>query len=181
MKKNLVLAALSLLVFAFAASAQKATDFSGTWNLDLAKSTLNEREKASIESQTLTVTQTAADITVATATKRNAPPAGAPAGGPPGGGRGGMGSGDGTVTYTLDGKEVKSEIAGQMGSMQVSTKAKLDGGKLEITRTMTTPMGDRVSTEKWSLGTDGTLSIASQRPNRDGGMDTSTKVFAKKQ
>ncbi len=180
MKKNLVLAAFSLLVFAFAASAQKTTDFSGTWNLDLAKSTLSEREKGSIESQTLTITQTATDIKVETATKRNAPPAGAPAGGPPGGGRG-MGPADGPVTYTLDGKEVKSEISGQMGSMQVSTKAKLDGGKLEITRTVTTPMGDRVSTEKWSLGTDGTLSIASQRPNRDGGMDTTTKVYSKKQ
>lgn len=181
MKKNLVLAAVSLLVFAFAVSAQKTTDFSGTWNLDLAKSTLSEREKASIESQTLTVTQTAADIKVETTTKRNAPPAGAPAGGPPGGGRGGMGSGDGTVTYTLDGKEVKSEMSGQMGSMQVSTKATLDGGTLAITRTITTPMGDRVSSEKWTLGTDGTLSITSQRPNRDGGMDTSTKVYSKKQ
>lgn len=180
MKKHLVLAAFSLLVFSFAASAQKATDFSGTWNLDLAKSTLGEREKASIESQTLTVTQTATDITVATATKRNAPPAGAPAGGPPGGGRGGMAPAEGTVTYTLDGKEVKSEMTTQMGSMQVSTKAKLEAGNLEITRTITTPMGDRVSSEKWSLGTDGTLSIASQRPNRDGGMDTTTKVFAKK-
>ena len=181
MKKNLVLAAFSLLVFAFAASAQKAPDFSGTWNLDLGKSTLGDREKASIESQTLTVTQTAADITVATTTKRNAPPAGAPAGGPPGGGRGGIGSGDGSVTYTLDGKEVKSEMTTQMGSMQILTKAKLEGGSLAITRTVTTPMGDRVSTEKWSLGTDGTLSIASQRPNRDGGMDTTTKVYSKKQ
>ncbi len=178
MKKNLVLAAFSLLIFSFAASAQTA-NFSGTWNLDLAKSTLGEREKASIKSQTLTVTQTATDITVVTATQRNEPPAGAPAGGPPGGGRG-MGSSDGSVTYTVDGKEVKSEMTTQMGSMQVSTKAKLDAGKLEITRTVTTPMGDRVSTEKWTLGTDGMLSIASQRPNRDGGMDTTTKVFSKK-
>lgn len=176
MKKNLVLAAFSLLVFTLAASAQKATDFSGTWNLDLAKSTLGEREKASIESQTLSVTQTATDIKVETTTKRTAPTAG----GPPGGGRGGMGLADGSVTYTFDGKEVKSEMTTQMGSMQVSTKAKLDIGKLEITRTVTTPMGDRVSSEKWTLGTDGTLSIASQRPNRDGGMDTTTKVFSKK-
>jgi hypothetical protein len=181
MKRNLVLAALSLVVFTISVSAQKTADFSGTWNLDLTKSTLNEREKASIQSQTLTVTQTATEITVVTATQRNAPPAGAPAGGPPGGGRGGMmGGGDGSVTYTLDGKEVKSEISGQMGSMQVSTKAKLEGGSLEITRSVTTPMGDRVSSEKWTLGADGTLSIASQRPNRDGGMDTTTKVFSKK-
>lgn len=184
MKKNLVLAAFSLLVFAFAVSAQKAADFSGTWNLDLAKSTLSEREKGSIKSQKLTVTQTATDLTVVTATERNEPPAGAPAGGPPGGGRGGMmggGSPDGSTTYTLDGKEVKSEMTNPMGSMQVSTKAKLEGGKLAITRTITTPMGDRTSSETWSIGTDGTLSIASQRPNRDGGTDTTTKVYAKKQ
>ena len=181
MKKNLVLAAFfSLFVMAISASAQTA-NFSGTWNLDLAKSKLSDREKASIKSQTLTVTQTAADITVVTATVRNEPPAGAPAGGPPGGGRMGGGSPDGSTTYTLDGKEVKSEISNPMGSMQVSTKAKLDGGKLEITRTITTPMGDRVSTEKWTLGTDGTLSIVSQRPNRDGGTDTTTKVYSKKQ
>lgn len=191
MKKNLLLAAISLLVFTFAASAQKTADFSGTWNLDLAKSKLSDREKASIESQTLTVTQTATGITVDTATKRNAPPAGAPAGGPPpgGGGMGGrggmgggmMGGGDGSATYTLDGKGVESEISNPMGSMKVVTKAKLDGDKIEISRTISTPMGDRSTTEKWSLGTDGTLSIESQRPNRDGGTDTSTKVYSKKQ
>ena len=182
MKKNLVLAALSLLVFTFAASAQKTADFSGTWNLDLAKSKLSEREKTSLESQTFTITQTSTNIKVDTATKRSAPAAEAPAGGPPGGRMGGgMGTPDGLATYTLDGSDVKSEMTTPMGSMQVSTKAKLDGGKLEITRTVTTPMGDRASTEKWSLGTDGNLSIESQRPNRDGGTDTTTKVYSKKQ
>ena len=182
MKKNIVLAALSLLVFTFSASAQKTADFSGIWNLDLAKSKLSDREKTSLESQTLTVTQTATDIKVDTTTKRAAPPTGAPAGGPPGGRMGGgMGTPDGLSTYTLDGKEAKSEMTTPMGSMPVSTKAKLDGDKLEITRTVTTPMGDRVSTEKWSLGTDGTLSIESQRPTRDGGTDTTTKVYSKKQ
>ena len=180
MKKNIVLAAMSLLVFAFAVSAQKTTDFSGTWNLDLAKSKLSDREKASIESQTLTITQTATDLTVATATKRTPPPADAPAGGPPGGRGMGMGSPDGSTTYKLDGKEVKSEMTTPMGSMPMSLKANLDGAKLEITRTMTTPMGDRTSTEKWSLGTDGALTIESQRPNRDGGTDTTTKVYSKK-
>ena len=171
MKKNILLACLSLIVFAIAASAQdKAASFSGTWNLDLAKSKLSDREKSSIEAQSLTVTQTATDLKVETTTKRTAPPAGAPAGGPPGGGRMGgggmMGGGDGTTTYTLDGKEVKSEMQGQMGSMQMSTKAKLEGGKLDITRTMVTPMGDRTTSEKWSLNTDGTLTVESQRPNR---------------
>jgi hypothetical protein len=186
MKKNLILAAfLSFFVMAVSVTAQKTTDFSGTWTLDLAKSKLTDREKSSIESQTMTVTQTATELKVETATKRLAPPAGAPAGGPPGGGGGRMGGGmmgggDGTTTYTLDGKEVKTEIQGQMGTMQVSTKAKFEGTKLEITRTIGTPMGDRTTSEKWSLNADGTLTVESQRPNRDGGTDTSTKVFSKK-
>ncbi len=187
MKRNFIFAAfLSLFVMAVSVSAQKTTDFSGTWTLDLAKSKLTDREKSSIESQTMTVTQTATELKVDTATKRLAPPAGAPAGGPPGGGGGGrmgggmMGGGDGTTTYILDGKEVKTEIQGPMGNMQVSTKAKIDGAKLEITRTIGTPMGDRVTDEKWSLNADGALSVESQRPNRDGGTDTSTKIFAKK-
>ncbi|MEO6655493.1 MAG: hypothetical protein ABIO36_05375, partial [Pyrinomonadaceae bacterium] len=60
MKKQFVLAAIfSLLVFAVAVSAQKMTDFSGTWNLAVAKSKLGDRN--TIESQTMTVTQTATD------------------------------------------------------------------------------------------------------------------------
>lgn len=178
MKKNLVLAAIfSLCVLALSASAQKAPNFSGTWNLDVSKSKLGDRNN--IESQTWTVTQTDTAITVTPATKRKAPPADAPAGG--GGGRMGGGGADTPMTYTLDGKEVKTEMQGQQGSMQVLTKAKIDGGKLGITRTMTTPMGDRTSSEKWWLNTDGTLTVESQRPNRDGGTDTTTKVFTKKQ
>src|SRR6188508_827440 len=91
--------------------AQKA-DFSGKWTLDVAKSKLGERNN--IESQTLTVTQTANDIKIDTATKRAAPPAGAPGGG----GGGGMGrGGDGAATYMLDGKDMKSEVAGPGGAM----------------------------------------------------------------
>ncbi len=178
MKKRFMFAGiLSLFVLAISVSAQ-TPNFSGTWNLDVSKSKLGDRNN--IESQTLTVTQTATDITVATTTKRTPPPADAPQGGRPGGG-GRMGGGDGTTTYTLDGKEVKSEMQGQGGSMQVSTKAKIDGGKFVVTRTMTTPMGDRVSSESWDLSTDGNaLTITSQRPNRNGGSDTTTKVFAKK-
>ena len=172
MKRNLVLAAIfSLFLLAMSASAQ-TTDFSGTWTLDVSKSKLGERNN--IESQTLTVVQTAKDITVTPATKRAAPPAGG------GGGRmgGGMG-GDNPTTYDLDGKAVETEMQTQMGSMKMTTKAKLDGGKLEITRTMVTPMGDRTSTEKWWINADKTLTIESSRPNRDGGTDTTTRVFTK--
>ena len=180
MKKNIVLASLAVLVFAFAASAQKAADFSGTWMLDVSKSKL---AGPPIESQTLTVTQTAAELKVETATKRPAPPADAPQGGGMGGGRmGGRGmmGGDGIQTYTLDGKGVPSTMSGPMGDMQMTTTAKLDGSAITITRTVTTPMGERTSTEKWSLGSDGLLTIESTRPNREGGTDVTKRVFSKK-
>ncbi|MFN0141115.1 MAG: hypothetical protein ACKVQW_13635 [Pyrinomonadaceae bacterium] len=175
----------ALIVFGLAASVcaqDKATNFGGTWNLDVAKSKLGDRN--TIEAQTMTVTQTDTDIKVETKTTRKAPPEGAPppGGGRPGGGMGGgmMGGGDMATTYALDGKETKTEVQTQMGAMTTVTKAKLEGGKFMITRTTQTPMGDRTSTETWSLGTDGkTLTVESTRPNRDGGTDTTTRVFNK--
>ena len=158
--------------------AQKA-DFSGKWTLDVAKSKLGERNN--IESQTLTVTQTANDIKIDTATKRAAPPAGAPGGG----GGGGMGrGGDGAATYMLDGKDVKSEVAGPGGAMvPVTTNGKIDGGKLVLSssRTFTTPNGPITATSKetWELSADGkTLTVNSERTSPRG-TDTTTKVFVK--
>jgi len=158
--------------------AQKA-DFSGKWTLDVAKSKLGERNN--IESQTLTVTQTANDIKIDTATKRAAPPAGAPGGG----GGGGMGrGGDGAATYMLDGKDVKSEVAGPGGAMvPVTTNGKIDGGKLVLSssRTFTTPNGPITATSKetWELSADGkTLTVNAERTSPRG-TDTTTKVFVK--
>lgn len=181
MKKNLILAAVAVFAFAMVASAQEAANFSGNWTLDVAKSKI---AGPPIESQTLVITQTATELKVEQTTKRGAPPAGAPQGPPPGGGGGGrggmMGGGDGTMTYTLDGKGKASTMSTQMGDLQITTTAKQDGSKIEITRSVETPMGARSTTEKWTLGTDGTLTIESQRPNRDGGTDTTTRVFTKK-
>lgn len=166
-----------------AAFAQKTANFSGTWVLDAAKS---KPAETMIESQTLVVTQTAADLKVERTTVRKAggnPGGGPPAGGPPGGGggRGGMmGGGDGTTTYTLDGKAAKSEMQGPGGAMQVLTTAKIDDKGLKITRSMETPMGARETSEKWWLNADGTLSVESTRPNRDGGTDTTTRTYTKK-
>lgn len=180
MKKNLILAAVAVFVFTMAASAQDAS-FAGTWNLDVAKSKI---AGPPIESQTLVISQTATEIKVEQTTKRGAPPADAPQGGRPGGGPGGrggmMGGGDGTTTFNLDGKGVKSEMQGGMGSMTITTTSKIEGSTLNVTRSIETPMGARESSEKWTIGADGTLTIESQRPNREGGMDTTTRVFIKK-
>lgn len=168
----------------FAANAQKATDFSGKWNLDVAKSKLGER--SNIESQTLTVTQTAADIKIETSTKRAAPSAGAPGGGGQGGpgGRGFGGGGDMPATYTLDGKEVKSEFDGPGGNkIPVSTSGKFDGGKLILTRvtTFNGPNGPSTTTgkETWELSADRkTLTVNVERTSFRG-TDTVIKVFTK--
>jgi hypothetical protein len=61
--------ALSLSAF-----AQTKANFAGTWELDKANSKLDERQAKSIESQTLTITQTEKEITVAVKTKRMPPP-----------------------------------------------------------------------------------------------------------
>ena len=182
MKRNVVFAAaIMLLAFAVSASAQKAVNFSGTWVLDAAKS---KPAETMIESQTLVVTQTAAELKVERTTARKAAAnpggGGAPVGGG-GGGRGGMmGGGDGPTTYTFDGKAVKSEMQGPGGAMQVTTTAALDAKGFKVTRSIETPMGARESTEKWWLNADGTLSIESTRPNRDGGTDTTTRTYTKK-
>jgi hypothetical protein len=172
---------LVLSMAVVAAIAQKPADFSGKWTLDVAKSKLGER--SNIESQTLTVTQTATDIKIETATKRMAPPAGAPAGGPGGGGRGFGGGGDMPMTYALDGKETKIERQGPQGPVPVTLKAVAEGNKLVLTQSSTFngPNGEVTFTTKetWELGTDGkSLSVTTERTSFRG-TDTSTRAFTK--
>src|SRR5215475_5004962 len=142
MRSKFVFAALASLILATAVVAQKAPNFSGTWTLDVSKSKLGDRNN--IESQTLTVTQTDKDIKIETATKRTAPPAG---GGGGGGGRGFGGGGDMPQTYTLDGKETKTDMAMGQNTMTITSSAKIDGGKLVLSRSFSTPNGARTSSE----------------------------------
>ena len=177
MKKLLVSAALCCM-FAFAAFAQ-TSDFSGTWMLDVAKSQLGERSR--IESITLTVAQTANELKVETATKRQAPPADAPQGGLGRGmGRGGFGGGDGTVVYSLDGKETTIEVEGPTGKMPVKYKASLDGSKANLSRSFSGPMGDISTKETWSLSDGGKTLTVVREMSSPRGTNTTTLVFVKK-
>src|SRR5436190_17708262 len=123
MKRNFVLLAIFTLCALSAAAQDKVANFAGTWNLDVAKSQLGDRNN--IESQVLAVTQTATTLKVETSTKRTAPqtvnPGGMPAGsvdgkprmgGGQGGGMGGgrFGGGDMPWTYGLEGKDTKGEM-----------------------------------------------------------------------
>lgn len=190
MKKTFFLTAFICLL-AFSAFAQsKTTDFSGIWELDVAKSKLDERMR--VESMTMTVTQTDKDLTVATQTKRAPRPEGAMGGGQGGqmggrrGGFGGgmMGGGDMTLTYSLDGKETAAPSAGgQMGGV-ATLKAELKGANLKLTtnRSFESPMGEVKikSEENWSLSADGkTLTVKREQSTPRGNM-SSELVFMKK-
>lgn len=193
MKKRLVLAAMAMFIFAVAASAQ-TSDYSGTWELDKTASKLDDRSK-SIESMTVTITQTDKDITVRSETKRGAPPEGAGMGGN-GGGRpagmgggmgrmgGGMMGGDSSTTYTLDGKETKTEQQGPNGAMPVSLKARSDGGKLKLSResSFSGPMGEvTISTkDTLSLSADGKVLTIQREQSTPRGTQSNTFVLNKK-
>jgi hypothetical protein len=153
MKRNLVLTAVfALFALAVGASAQKTTDFSGNWTLDVAKSSPAE---TMIESQTLKVTQSATDIKVERTNKMKAmPDAGGGAGAPGGGaGRGPAGP----ATYGI-GTPIKTTRQTPNGDVEISMGAKIDGNKLTLSTT--TPQGSR--DETWTLNADGTLTINSQ-------------------
>lgn len=176
MKRLLLLTAFFCLGVA-SGMAQASPDFSGTWTLDISKSKLDERSR--IESMKLTVTQTAKDITIVPETKRQAPPDG---GMGRGGGRAGLGA-DSTFTYTLDGKETKTELASAMGAVPVTLKAVSEGGKLKLTstRTFNTQMGEMTMTtqEVWSLSADGKTLTVEREQQTPRGTNSSTHVFAK--
>ncbi|MEP6705014.1 MAG: hypothetical protein ABJB34_09430 [Acidobacteriota bacterium] len=184
MKKIFFLAAM-FAAFTVAGFAQaKPTDFSGTWVLDIPKSQLNERMR--IESLTITVAQTNKELKVTSETKRPAPSndAGQPGPNGPGGGRMRGFGGDGTVAYSLDGKETIVEIDGPNGKMPIKYKAALEGGKanLSSSRSFNGPMGDVTVTTKdtWTLSPDGKTLTVARLQSSPRGDSTSTLVFAKK-
>jgi len=151
MKRNLVLGSLfAIFALAAAASAQKATDFSGTWTLDVEKSSPAE---TMIESQTITVTQSATEVKVDRNTKMK------PMDMPGGGGGRGMGGpgGGGPQSYGI-GTPVKVTRDTPQGSIELTMTAKIEGNKLTLTTA--TPMGERGET--WTLNADGTMTATSQ-------------------
>jgi len=174
MKKNFVFLVLAVLALSISAFAQ---DYSGTWQLDKEASKLDDRSK-NIESMTVTIAQNNKEITLTTDTKRSAS---TESGGRMGGGR--MGGTD-SATYTLDGKETKSEREGPMGKIPVSLKAKVGKEKLKLTResNITTQMGAMTITitNTLSLSADDTT-LTLERKQTSPHSTTSNKFVLKKQ
>jgi hypothetical protein len=156
--KKLTFLSVCLFVLSLSAFSQTKTNFSGTWELDKANSKLDERQAKSIESQTLTITQTDKEFTVDVKTKRLPPPemnggdkpkppsdgAAMPpsdGGKPPmdGGGRG-QGRGEGPGRGPGGGR------GGMGGGMDGTTTYSLDGK--ETTMQQESPMGQMPVTMK---------------------------------
>jgi hypothetical protein len=113
MKRALLLAMLGAVILPFAAGAQGKPDFSGTWTLDAAKSDPAPAGRGGGGAATMTIKQTATDLSIQTEGRQ----------------------GPQTMTYKLDGSESKNEQMGRGGAQTVVSKAKWDGASLVIDST----------------------------------------------
>ncbi|MFL6253925.1 MAG: hypothetical protein ACJ74T_02805 [Pyrinomonadaceae bacterium] len=185
MRKFFVGSALvcALLVNTLAAPAAQ-TNFAGAWALNKSKSTDLPPQWSNLESLTLTVTQDAQQIVVASEMKRT-PDANAGGGGGMGGGGRGMGGFPPSTTYKLDGTETTAEAMGGRGGTSTMKAEWKDGGKTLALKRVSkfNFQGSDVTattTEDWSLSADGktlTIKRSSESPR---GSQTSTLVFDKK-
>ena len=171
--KKIIFAAILGLATCMVGAAQDKTaavpNFSGDWEIDLAKSTVPATGGPKITGYKLTVTQSTKTIDVASLITLDADP--------------------GTIaqsrTFNLDGTESDTELK----LMQMSAPAKvkgtwLDGGKLELS------MSANIKTEEGSMAisqsdvwelTDGGQALKIHRVRtRPGSSEVSDMVFAKK-
>jgi hypothetical protein len=133
--KRTLAAAAALAFVATAAQAQpKAPDFSGTWELNTAKSDFGPMAQMAPTKATVVVTQTATSIKLAQS-----------ASGP-------MGEQTITQEFTLDGKE--STTDGPNGAVIKST-AKPDGDALVINSKIQANGQEFVQTSRYTLAADG--------------------------
>jgi hypothetical protein len=91
---------------------------------------------------------------------------------------------DGTITYSLDGKETKTQEESTMGSVPLTCKAKLgkDGTlQLSQTRIIDGPSGKITvsTTENWTLSADGKTLIVKKETGTPNGKTSSESVYEK--
>jgi len=145
-KKIIFLTVISLFLAAVAVSAQvSGPNFGGEWQLDVSKSKLPETMR--VESMTLKVSQTEQELKVEGTTKMAK-----------GDARGGMMRGGGmqTATYSLEGKEMLSDVgSGAMAGKETRKATMTADGKLNLNliREFKGQMGDVVmkTNEIWEL------------------------------
>ena len=187
MKKYVILTAIISLFLVTAVSAQdKAIDFSGNWELDANKSKLGERTR--IESMTMNVSQIGMELKVETTTKYAFRSEGETRDEKTGTGMirkdvsGSFGDTTEVAAYSLEGREIKSEIPGiPIATTTHKTKWEKDG-KLHLTssRPSKTPKGAMTIKETWTLSADGkTLTVLREQETPQGNL-SAEMVFNKK-
>lgn len=160
----LVVGALSLLGFSLAGAQE--VNYSGSWALDKAKSTLQGRMNESLVSITLTITQKATDLTEEFQYKYQE-----------------RDRAD-KIVLTIGGAEVERE--GAMGRGKTKSQAKWSEDKKNLILTsessFTTQSGNSMtikSTDKYSLSADGKTLTISRESETPRGTQSSTMVFNK--
>jgi len=163
MKRAVAVAAALAVAAAITVMAQGKTSFAGTWKRDASRSDTPQMGRGGpggggqMGEVTMTITQTAADLTV----ERK------------------MGEMSSKSVYKLDGSE--SVNAGMRGG-ESKSKTHWDGANLIIdsTQSMSGPQGEMTITSKevWTLGADGALTITATRTTPRGEMTTKT-VYTK--
>jgi len=163
MKRTLALVTALAVVLAVGVMAQGKTDFSGSWKRDATRSDTPQMGRggpgggAPAGDVTLTITQTASEITFERKTGENTQKG----------------------VYKLDGSE--STITSPRGG-EIKAKVNWEGANLVIAATQTMNMGGNemtsTSKETWSLGADGAITVQSTRTTPRGEM-TSKTVYTK--
>jgi hypothetical protein len=180
MKRLFLIGMMSVLALAIVASSMAAANFAGTWVLDKEKSQGLSQRMAGFDKVTWVITQD--DKTIATEQKTEGGQA--PTGGGGGGGTGGGGNRPpaGPTTYNLDGKEVTTDMTGQMTG-KTSLKATWTGNVLELSRksVFNGPNGEVTTSEsrKLELSGDGKVLTAKIHSESPRGPQDSTLVFNK--
>jgi hypothetical protein len=175
MAQIFVLLAIMVATCVSAFAQNTKVDYSGKWELDLAASKLDTRQN--IEAMTMTVTQTEKELKIETVTKRPAPPEGVVQAGR--GGRGPARSGDGTTTYSLDGKETLVDQESPMGPLPVKFLAKQEGPVLKLSQSRTINTTTMATKEDWTLSPDGKILTVKREMTTPRGTFPSTMVFKK--
>ena len=155
MRRAINVTGVLVLLFTTLAAAQAKPDFTGKWTL-----TSPAAASAGMNPTSLSVTQDAKTITLVAGTQM----------------------GDIKTVVNLDGTPAKSPIEIQGMSIDRTTKSAWEGNKLVLT-TVSDFQGQTFETKQvWSLGTDGTLTIDSTRPDfQGGGGPVTDKLIYKKQ
>ena len=157
--KRTFAAALLVAATAGAASAQKAPDFSGQWELNVAKSDFGPMAQAAPTKASMTITQNGAAIKLAQAVSSP------------------MGDQNNTQDLTVDGQE--HAVTGGDGQ-PTATTVKAEGDAIVMNTKMSRQGMDITMNSRWTLSPDGKQLIVDRQIGTPQGALTMKLVYDKK-